>query len=202
MNSLSTAKRVFSLVVAVGFMNLAYKDQSKSNSHRYFPRPLVPRGAVIKPAKSFLPIAYCENAAPFKVHPEGFEIMVPPSRSDAVSHAIFGQLMGPNLIERYNVYCRKDGRHSPSEDSNVVVIGDVHLGMHLDGHRGIVHGGILSLIIDDIMGFAYETVCSLLFLSPVLFCHTISLSCSKIGVPLAGTYNKHFNSDNLVIEVA
>jgi hypothetical protein len=175
MNSrLSTAKRAFSLVVAVGFINLAYtktpeEDQSKSSNHRYFLRPLlVPRGSVLKPVKSFLPIAYCENAAPFKVHPEGFEIMMPPSRSDAVSHAIFGQLMGSKLIERYDVYCRKEGRHSSSEDSNVVVIGDVHLGMHLDGHRGIVHGGILSLIIDDIMGFAYETVCSLLFLSPVL----------------------------------
>lgn len=42
--------------------------------------------------------------------------------------------------------------------SDEVVVATLHLGSSLDGHAGVVHGGILALLIDDVLGFAYESM--------------------------------------------
>lgn len=83
-----------------------------------------------------------------------YERMTPPSRSEASSHVIFGQLLKPDLIERYHVYRRVNVQGSSDE----IVVADVRFGSNLDGHTGIVHGGIISLLLDDAMGFAYEAM--------------------------------------------
>jgi len=75
------------------------------------------------------------------------------------SHAVFGALCGDGLIERYNVYRRvnleeKQQQRSPSKRELTVV--DLKLGSRLNGHGGIVHGGIISLLFDEAMGWAYE----------------------------------------------
>ncbi|KAL7560464.1 hypothetical protein ACA910_020507 [Epithemia clementina (nom. ined.)] len=39
-----------------------------------------------------------------------------------------------------------------------LVVAVVRLGHKLDGHVGIVHGGIIALLVDDVLGFAYEAI--------------------------------------------
>lgn len=72
------------------------------------------------------------------------------------THAVFGTLYGDGYIERYDVY-----RRVPTEDSNKkeIVAIDLQIGHRLNGHDKIVHGGIISLLIDEAMGWAaYETL--------------------------------------------
>jgi uncharacterized protein (TIGR00369 family) len=38
------------------------------------------------------------------------------------------------------------------------VVAVVQIGASLDGHEGVVHGGILALLIDDVLGFGYEAL--------------------------------------------
>jgi len=76
------------------------------------------------------------------------------------SHAIFGPLWGEGLIERYHVYKRinTNNEHpqivlqSPRE----LTVVDLKVGKKLNGHDGIIHGGIISLLFDEAMGWAYE----------------------------------------------
>ena len=75
-------------------------------------------------------------------------------------HAIFGLLLGENMIESYEVYRKPDGDTSTEN----VIVAFVKLGNRVDGHPGVVHGGILSLIFDDAFGFGtsiYSTTCLL-----------------------------------------
>ena len=39
-----------------------------------------------------------------------------------------------------------------------LVVAVVRLGPKLDGHEGIVHGGVTALLVDDVLGFAYEAI--------------------------------------------
>jgi acyl-coenzyme A thioesterase PaaI-like protein len=71
----------------------------------------------------------------------------------AGKHAIFGVLMGKNMIEKYQVYKRP----VESKSANVVVA-HVKLGDNVDGHPGMVHGGILALILDDFLGFGFKAL--------------------------------------------
>ena len=90
-----------------------------------------------------------------EIHDGSFEPMKIPSRGELSSHAIFGTLHGETMIERYDIWKRKKG---VADETNNVVIGHVQFGKNLDGHPTVVHGGILSLIFDDICGFAYEAL--------------------------------------------
>lgn len=82
-----------------------------------------------------------------------YELMNHPTRTLSESHVIFGTLLNPNLLERYHVYQRVHAHHS-----NEIVVADVKLGERLNGHEGVVHGGILALLIDDTMGYAFEAM--------------------------------------------
>ena len=64
-------------------------------------------------------------------------------------------MMKPGLIERYVVYRRVNTQETSSKEVLVVVI---KFGTNLNGHQGIVHGGVISLVLDDAMGFAYEAI--------------------------------------------
>eukprot|EP00978_Attheya_sp_CCMP212_P031463 scaffold119067_cov82-Attheya_sp.AAC.1 len=99
-----------------------------------------------------------------------YERMKPPPRSMAESHAIFGPLMGKNYIDRYHVYRRVPLSSVQDEDDGMmkkqkkeqgpveVAVADIHIGSQLNGHDGIVHGGIASLLFDDAMGWGYEAL--------------------------------------------
>lgn len=93
-----------------------------------------------------------------------------PTRAQSTSHAIFGNLLQPNLLESYHVYKRvhpstttatttttSSSSGGGGEDAELV-LAVVQLGHNLNGHEGVVHGGILALLLDDAMGFAYEAL--------------------------------------------
>lgn len=84
-----------------------------------------------------------------------YKRMVLPERaSEYAGHAIFGLLLGEDMIESYEVF------KSPKNDTENenVLIALVKFGGSVDGHPGVVHGGILSLIFDDALGFGYEAI--------------------------------------------
>lgn len=81
-----------------------------------------------------------------------YDRMNTPSRGEHAGHAIFGILLGVNLIEKYEIWKRRG-----AEQDNVV-LSFVSFGNSLNGHSGVVHGGILSLIFDDVCGFAYDAL--------------------------------------------
>eukprot|EP00580_Thalassiosira_gravida_P019036 CAMPEP_0201671592 /NCGR_PEP_ID=MMETSP0494-20130426/30094_1 /ASSEMBLY_ACC=CAM_ASM_000839 /TAXON_ID=420259 /ORGANISM="Thalassiosira gravida, Strain GMp14c1" /LENGTH=191 /DNA_ID=CAMNT_0048152999 /DNA_START=35 /DNA_END=610 /DNA_ORIENTATION=+ len=83
------------------------------------------------------------------------------------SHAVFGALLGEGLIERYNVYRRVNLENEPqhhqrqqqsslmsSSSKRELTVVDLKLGNRLNGHAGIAHGGIISLLFDEAMGWA------------------------------------------------
>lgn len=79
---------------------------------------------------------------------------LPTRATEYKGHAIFGLLHGENMIESYEVFKRST---DDTENSNVLVA-LVKFGDRLDGHPGVVHGGILSLVLDDALGFGYEAI--------------------------------------------
>ena len=84
-----------------------------------------------------------------------YKRMVLPERaSEYAGHAIFGLLLGEDRIESYEVFKRPKNN---TENENVL-IAFVKFGGSVDGHPGVVHGGILSLIFDDALGFGYEAI--------------------------------------------
>jgi acyl-coenzyme A thioesterase PaaI-like protein len=81
------------------------------------------------------------------------------------SHAVFGPLLGANLIERFNVYKRVNtnndttvlqSKEQQPDRKNEIAVVDLKLGTRLNGHSSIVHGGIISLLVDTALGFAYH----------------------------------------------
>lgn len=85
--------------------------------------------------------------------------------SELDSHAIFGPLLGADLIERFNVYKRvntigttvlQESKEQP--DKNEIAVVDIKLGTSLNGHGGVVHGGIISLLLDTALGYAYHVL--------------------------------------------
>jgi hypothetical protein len=150
------------------------------------------------------------------VDDEQYTRMEIPDRATDSGHAIFGVLHDEGLIERYEIWKRKetmmrtrkerqlslsssssssssppppstssknaifltrdDGRvsvvaaddddqdeetMSSNDDDNKnnnVIVAFVSFGNRLNGHVGIVHGGILSLVVDDLCGFAFEAI--------------------------------------------
>ena len=86
-----------------------------------------------------------------------YEKMPLPERGFQEGHAIFGVLLGENMIESYDVYRRIEGSNSTDSTDNVVVA-HVKLGTKMNGHPGVVHGGILSLIFDDVLGYGFEAL--------------------------------------------
>ena len=102
---------------------------------------------------------------------EEYVLMPIPDRGKVSSHAIHGTLFKECCIERYDVYRRKRRQRDPAEISNDTANGNathvtnladvvaiVAVGSDLDGHNNIVHGGIMALLIDDVLGFGYFAV--------------------------------------------
>ncbi len=89
-------------------------------------------------------------------------------------NAIFGPLcQQPGCIERFDVYScldkREKGKDSVSSSSSSsfstggandtqVALVDVRIGNRLNGHDRIVHGGIISCIMDEAFGWGYEAI--------------------------------------------
>ncbi len=93
------------------------------------------------------------------------------------SHAVFGALMKKGLIERCDMYktvpIEKNDKQLDSlsiENNNInkrnndapknqeILLADIRIGKDLNGHDGIVHGGIISLLFDESFGWSFEAM--------------------------------------------
>jgi len=91
-----------------------------------------------------------------------------PLRAGSDAHVIYGALLKENCVESYHAYKNLDYSYSPGttkttsevneDDDPVVVVAVVELGHSVTGHPGVVHGGILALLMDDVLGYAYEAL--------------------------------------------
>jgi acyl-coenzyme A thioesterase PaaI-like protein len=103
------------------------------------------------------------NDLPISMTKGQYELMIVPDRGKLETHVIYGSLLKSNCIERYDVYRARrtwprGGSVDAADESIPDVVGIVTVGENLDGHSGIVHGGIIALIIDDVLGFGYYAV--------------------------------------------
>jgi acyl-coenzyme A thioesterase PaaI-like protein len=106
-----------------------------------------------------------KRSSPTTSH-HNYERMKTPVRGALKEHAIFGSLYGDMMIEKYEIWKQKQKQQTNDIDNdnddididNNVVIGYVKFGNNLNGHIGIVHGGIISLLFDDICGFAFDAL--------------------------------------------
>jgi len=97
---------------------------------------------------------------------ELFEKVKTPDKNSAKGHAIFDTLAGKTLIESYEIYRPKTTTATPPAEnenddqsqSRLVLVATVDFGNNLNGHGGIVHGGIQSLMFDDVFGWGCNEV--------------------------------------------
>mmetsp|Transcript_16480 Transcript_16480/g.23435 ORF Transcript_16480/g.23435 Transcript_16480/m.23435 type:complete len:208 (+) Transcript_16480:113-736(+) len=90
------------------------------------------------------------------------------------SHAVFGSLHGPTMIERFDVHRAPSFKTKMNEvksndtttqgqtysefDKLEVTVGSIDIGAHLVGNDGIVHGGIISMLFDEMFGWGCHDV--------------------------------------------
>ena len=105
--------------------------------------------------------------------PDRYERINPPARMNEHSHAV-ASLLQPGKIETYEIYRNRVVASASTKEIVTVVPNSspdrqnlhhrhivtalVHFGDSLDGHPGIVHGGILALALDDIFGFSFHAI--------------------------------------------
>jgi len=103
---------------------------------------------------------------------ELFEKVKTPDKNSAKGHAIFDTLAGKTLIESYEIYRPKtttttttppaeienENENDDKSQSRLVLVATVDFGNNLNGHGGIVHGGIQSLMFDDVFGWGCNEV--------------------------------------------
>jgi len=112
-------------------------------------------------------ISYEKMNWPLETKDDSNHEAVPPP-----NHAIHGALGGNERIRRFDVYRRiddvveldseRDKSHGLTTGSTdigeEVVKVEIEVGSELDGHNGIVHGGITALLFDESMGWGCEEV--------------------------------------------
>ena len=96
-----------------------------------------------------------------------YEALPDPASVMISSHAITGALLKEHYIEAYRVYQRPssdttlsvfDRTELATVDPQPQVIGLVRVGTQVDGHKGIIHGGILSMLVDDVLGYGFYSM--------------------------------------------
>ena len=77
-------------------------------------------------------------------------------RTALKDHAIFGSLRKDGQIERFDVYKRVESSGRQIESKKEIALVDVRVGNMLNGNRSIVHGGIITLLLDESIGWGVE----------------------------------------------
>ena len=98
--------------------------------------------------------------------PDPATVMIP-------SHAITGALLKEHYIEAYRIYCSRptwEGFQNEAETTTAQrtvqamqaaepqIVALVRVGTQVDGHQGIVHGGILAILMDDVLGYGFYSI--------------------------------------------
>ena len=81
-----------------------------------------------------------------EVEPPGFH----------VAHPIYGYLRTKDRIESIKIFNHRQPKID--DTTNPICICIVNLGRHVEGHKGIVHGGVLALLIDEVIGLGCEAL--------------------------------------------
>lgn len=104
--------------------------------------------------------------------------LLPPTDDDTTkqqrmltSHAVHGTLFGKGMVERFDIYQRilcsttsssndhlkqQQQRQQQQQQEREIIAVDIKIGNKLNGHEGIVHGGVISLLFDEAIGCACE----------------------------------------------
>lgn len=64
----------------------------------------------------------------------------------------------PSSTDRTQTTLQRTAAAVASKDQSAQVVGLVRLGTQVDGHEGIVHGGILAMLMDDVLGYGFYSV--------------------------------------------
>ena len=86
----------------------------------------------------------------YRAMPDPATVMVP-------SHAIAGALLREHHIEAYRIY-QHNTHQSSNSQGQPQVVGLVRVGTRVDGHEGIVHGGIIAMLVDDVLGYGFYSI--------------------------------------------
>ena len=107
--------------------------------------------------------------APFQA--ERYQRVVLPDNLLQSHHAVFGKsgLLGADgSLERFDIWYHPPRRRQPApggkqtpsrkrnEEHAELVVFDLQVGHKLTGHGGLVHGGIISLLFDEAIGWGYQ----------------------------------------------
>lgn len=146
----SLSHLVYAMAASVGVMSFPVSEPKKTHG---FSSRTPATSSVGSPCQwNDRHVTTCEAVR----HPsieEDYELMKIDHGCFADGHAIFGLLLGENMIEKYDVYKRPEGSRATH-----VIVAHVKFGDKVDGHPGMVHGGILSLILDDFLGFGFKAL--------------------------------------------
>lgn len=76
------------------------------------------------------------------------------------NHAFVGSLLGKDLIEQFQVYRKRERSTTTTgnktKQENPYLLFNFTIGNRLTGHEGITHGGIITLLFDEAMGWAFR----------------------------------------------
>jgi len=100
---------------------------------------------------------------------EDYHAMPDPATVMIPSHAITGALLKEHYIEAYRIYCsnkasgqeRETTAQRTTEAARATepqIVALVRVGTQVDGHEGIVHGGIIAILIDDVLGYGFYSI--------------------------------------------
>jgi acyl-coenzyme A thioesterase PaaI-like protein len=121
------------------------------NDHQPYYKKL-PVPSILTPNKVQCAASNKPSAWPLVVSSDYFLELVPiPARAKESSHVIFGLLLAKDQLEKYDIY-------KIIGDTDELIVARISVGKNLDGHTGIVHGGILALLMDDLMGIAFHVM--------------------------------------------
>lgn len=98
----------------------------------------------------------CQSSAVWEIEETDkfhYEDMTRPDQRELLTHILYSQLLKANCVERFKVYRRVSD--SPDDTSSELVVADVSFGELVDGYPGIVHGGLLTLVVDELLGYAF-----------------------------------------------
>ena len=75
-------------------------------------------------------------------------------------HAVFGALWGKGSIQKYDMYRNTtyDDGSSASPQRRELIVATIQVGDRLNGHENVVHGGIVSLLLDETIGECFVRV--------------------------------------------
>eukprot|EP00977_Amphora_coffeiformis_P007237 scaffold1569_cov171-Amphora_coffeaeformis.AAC.23 len=99
----------------------------------------------------------------YQAMPDPATVMIP-------SHAITGALLKEHYIEKYRIYSSKSSAAAHQHETTAQrtaratqvtepqIVALVRVGTQVDGHEGIVHGGIIAILIDDVLGYGFYSI--------------------------------------------